>query len=295
MPTIVWLGESDCHRRELVGGKAANLSCLAAAYPVPPGFCLTVAASRARQVASLADDLRDAVSAAYQTLATRCKTTNPSVAVRSSAIDEDGTASSFAGQYESFLNVVGVEAVFQAIDQCWASAQSERIRAYRQQQGLSDSMPLAVLVQQLVSADVSAVVFSAHPVTQDTGQVVISASWGLGESIVGGTVTPDTYIASKSSLRLTSSEITDKQCMTVRSDAGTQEVNVPRFLRTRPALNEEQVLEMAKLALNLEQEMGWPVDVECAYQADRLFLLQCRPITCPGRKCTSVLKTHRSG
>lgn len=276
---ILWFGEPDCHRRETVGGKAVNLSRLAAAYPVPPGFCLTAAAFAAKQSVSLMDGFCHGVATAYETLATGSATPDPSVAVRSSAMDEDGVASSFAGQYESYLNVTGVEAVLRAIGHCWASASSERIRAYRQQQGLADSMPLAVLVQQLVSADTSAVVFSANPVTKDTEQVVINVSWGLGESIVGGTVTPDTFVVDKSSLALVSADIANKQRMTVRSDAGTQEVNVPRFLRTQPTLNDQQIREMAQLALSLEQEMGWPVDVECAYQADQLFLLQCRPIT----------------
>jgi pyruvate,water dikinase len=278
-PTVLWLGEPDCHRREFVGGKAANLSRLAATHRVPPGFCLTVAAFQKVEEMAQESGFRDVVEAAYETLAAQCDVPSPSVAVRSSAIDEDGAATSFAGQYESYLNVVGLEAVWQAIDRCWASASSERIRAYRQQQGLSNSIPLAVLVQRLVSADVSAVVFSANPVTKDTGQVVINASWGLGESIVGGTVNPDTYTVDKSSLTLTASDIADKQRMTVRFDVGTQEVDVPRSLRMRPALNTEQILEMAQLALCLEREMGWPVDVECAYQADQLFLLQCRPIT----------------
>jgi pyruvate,water dikinase len=175
--------------------------------------------------------------------------------------------------------VVGIEAVVQAVSECWDAANSERIRSYRQQQGLSDPHPLAVLVQQLIRSDVSAVAFSANPVSGDTEQIVINASWGLGESIVSGTVTPDTYIVHKPDLKLTSSRVVDKLRMTVHSEVGTREVNVPRFLSTQPALNEAQILEIARLTLRLEQETGWPVDVECAYQADELFLLQCRPIT----------------
>jgi pyruvate,water dikinase len=272
-PTILWLGEHDCHRPEFVGGKAANLSRLAANYRVPPAFCLTASAFSERVIPY------DDIVSAYQTLAAECQAQDPSVAVRSSAIDEDGDAASFAGQYESFLNVVGVEAIIQAVSECWGAANSERIRSYRQQQGLSDLLPLAVLVQQQIGSDVSAVAFSANPVSGDTEQIVINASWGLGESIVSGTVTPDTYIVQKPSLKLTSSSIADKRRMTVYSEDGTREVNVPRVLSTQPALNEEQILEIARLSLKLEQETGWPVDVECAYQTDELFLLQCRPIT----------------
>jgi pyruvate,water dikinase len=136
-----------------------------------------------------------------------------------------------------------------------------------------------VLVQQLVASDVSAVVFSANPITGNRDEVVINASWGLGESIVGGTVTPDTFIVHKSDLAVVQGVIANKQRMTVSASGGTHEVEVPRFLRNEASLNGEQVLEMAKLALTLEVTMEHPVDVECAYAGGELYLLQCRPIT----------------
>ncbi|HEX5942524.1 MAG TPA: PEP/pyruvate-binding domain-containing protein, partial [Anaerolineales bacterium] len=150
-------------------------------------------------------------------------------------------------------------------------------------QGLSVERPqIAVLVQQLVASDVAAVVFSANPITGNRDEVVINASWGLGESIVGGTVTPDTFIVRKSDLAIISRTIADKQHMVVSTPGGTHEVDVPRFLRTQASLNDEQVVEMAKLALTLEATMGYPVDVECAYAGAKLYLLQCRPITTLG-------------
>jgi len=201
------------------------------------------------------------------------------VAVRSSAVDEDGTAASFAGQFESYLNVVGVEAVLDAIEKCWQTAVSDRVLAYRQQQGLASAKPIAVLVQQLVLADVSGVVFSANPVSGNRQEVVINTSWGLGESVVSGEVTPDSYIVRKSDLTILTRTIADKQQMTVPAESGTRSVPVPRFLRKRPSLNDEQILEMSRLACQLESEMGWAVDIECAYHNDTLYLLQCRPIT----------------
>jgi len=138
---------------------------------------------------------------------------------------------------------------------------------------------IAVFVQQLVASDVSAVLFSANPVTGSRDEIMINASWGLGESIVGGTVTPDTFIVRKSDLAITSRTITDKQRMTVATSGGTHEVDVPRFLRNTTSLNDEQVIEMANLALTLETTMEYPVDVECAYAEGKLYLLQCRPIT----------------
>ena len=108
---------------------------------------------------------------------------------------------------------------------------------------------------------------------------MINASWGLGESIVGGTVTPDTFIVRKSDLAVVQRVIADKQRMTVSAPGGTHEVDVPRFLRNTTSLDDEQVIEMAKLALTLEVTMEHPVDVECAYAGGELYLLQCRPIT----------------
>jgi len=202
------------------------------------------------------------------------------VAVRSSAVDEDGATASFAGQHETYLNIVGADAILRAVTRCWDSAYSERALDYRRQQGLSvERVRLAVLVQQLVASDVSAVVFSANPVTGNRDEVMINASWGLGESIVGGTVTPDTFVVRKSDLSVINRVIADKQHMTVSAPGGTREVDVPRFLRNAASLTDEQVVEMAKLTLTLEVTMEHPVDVEGAYASGELYLLQCRPIT----------------
>lgn len=289
--SIVWLGEQAGEERSLVGGKAANLCRLASEHPVPPGFCLTsVAFARAvsggahefgeSSSAWLPRELRKEILHAYRRLAEHCGVAAPGVAVRSSALDEDGAGASFAGQHETYLNVVGGDAVADAIARCWASAFSARAREYRRRHGLAlEEVRIAVLVQELIHADVSAVIFSANPVTGNRGEVMINASWGLGESIVGGTVTPDTYLVSKADMRNVARRIAEKGRMTVIASGGTKEVEVPRFLRAQPALRENQVLEMAHLAMTLEKRMGHPVDVECAYQAGRLYLLQCRPIT----------------
>jgi pyruvate,water dikinase len=195
-------------------------------------------------------------------------------------VDEDGATASFAGQHETYLNIVGGDAIIQAMTRCWDSARSENALDYRRQHRLSVEHPqIAVLVQQLVAADVAAVVFSANPITGSRNEVIINASWGLGESIVGGTVSPDTFIVRKSDLAVISRVIADKQRMTVSAPGGTHEVDVPRFLRNEASLNAEQVIEMAKLALTLEITMEYPVDVECAYAGGELYLLQCRPIT----------------
>jgi phosphoenolpyruvate synthase/pyruvate phosphate dikinase len=283
---VLWLGDPACEDLLLVGGKAANLSRLAARHRVPPGFCLTTDAyerargGSGRQPGDASPAMQAAVAGAYAALADRAGASQPGVAVRSSAVDEDGAHASFAGQHETYLNVVGAEAVAEAVERCWDSATTERALEYRRQQGLAvDNPRLAVLVQHLVPADVAAVAFSANPLTGSRDEVVINASWGLGESIVGGTVTPDTYLVRKRDLAVTDRRIADKRRMTVSVPGGTREVDVPRFLRERPALDAGQAAAIARLTADLESTMGWPVDVECAFAGEHLYLLQCRPIT----------------
>lgn len=281
---LVWLDQVACQEVLRVGGKAANLSRLAAFHRVPPGFCLTTKAyaqwAVGRVVSTVPEAARALVSAAYATLAARCEMPEPRVAVRSSAVGEDSQSASFAGQYETYLNLVGAEAVVEAVGRCWASAHSERVLAYQRLQGAPPTeVSLAVLVQQLVAADMSLVAFSANPVSGDQAEVVINASWGLGESVVSGTVTPDTYTVHKADLVITARHIAEKQRMTVMLPNGVQEVPIPRPMRKQQALSDAQVVEVAHLARALERHMGWPVDIECAYQGETLYLLQCRPIS----------------
>jgi pyruvate,water dikinase len=134
---------------------------------------------------------------------------------------------------------------------------------------------MAVLVQQLIAADVSLVAFSANPVTRSTEEIVINATWGLGESLVSGTVTPDSYTVRKVDRVIMQQQHAAKSVMTILAPHGVNEVPMQRL----PALTAAQVQEVATLALTLEAEMGWPVDIECAYQGGKLYLLQCRPIT----------------
>jgi pyruvate,water dikinase len=277
-----------------VGGKVAPLSRLAARYRVPPGFALT---TRAYDLAGallgdgpgadgsvLPDLLKRQVEVAYRALAELTGLDEPPVAVRSSAVDEDGAATSFAGQHDTYLNVIGAEAICDAIVRCWASARAPRALEYRRQHGLqTETARIAVLVQQLVVADVAGVVFSANPLTGRRDETVINASWGLGESIVGGSVTPDTYVARRTGpppdWTIVERGLAEKRRMTVAVPGGTREVDVPRLLAGRPSLTDEQVKEAASLAFDLEQAMGWPVDLEFAHRDDVLYLLQCRPIT----------------
>lgn len=289
---VVWLDDPRADHISWVGGKAANLGRLAHHHAVPPGFCLTIEAfhravdggadldERAPDIATLPERLRDEIAECYVDLGRRMGEENPSVAVRSSALDEDGTVASFAGQFDTYLNVVGLDDVLRAVMRCWASGQSERIVAYREQHGLShEGIGVGVLVQDLVPADSAAVVFSANPMNQNRDEVVINASYGLGESIVSGTVTPDTVVVRRDDLSVVSYGLGAKRQMTIRVHSGTIEVPVPHLLQHQHVISNRQVAELAQLAIDLEAEMGWPVDIECAFSRGQLYLLQCRPIT----------------
>ncbi|MDP1850060.1 MAG: PEP/pyruvate-binding domain-containing protein [Solirubrobacteraceae bacterium] len=264
---ILWFEDAAAADPARAGGKAAALATLARHRRVPDGFV----------VAGTPD--ADAVEEAYAELAARAGEDEPLVAVRSSATDEDGQSSSFAGQHETILGVRGIDELLAAITTCRASAHTDRALQYRRANGLArPSAPLPVLVQLLVPADAAAVVFSVNPVTRG-GEVLVNAAFGLGESIVGGTVTPDEWALARPSLHVTRRTIADKRRMTVRAPGGSREVDVPAPLRRLPSITDEQARAAATLALELEAELGFPVDLELAWTGDELHLLQCRPIT----------------
>jgi len=279
---VSWLGQPDARDSSLVGGKAASLGGLGAHHRVPAGFVLTTQA-HTRIGLEGAGCLRKLVEANYELLAKRLGADEPAVAVRSSAVDEDGAEASFAGQHATLLNVAGAAAVTRAVAACFESAGAEHALEYRRRHGLDvDGVQMAVLVQQLVCADTSAVVFSANPISRSSDEVVINASWGLGESIVGGAVTPDTYVVAKHDLSITTRLLGAKETMTVPVEGGTREVDVPAELREQHSLDDAKIVKLAELAVSLEERAGHPVDIESAFHAERLYVLQCRPITTLG-------------
>ncbi len=298
---------------EAVGGKGASLARLAAAgLPVPPGFHITTLGYRRfvseNQIAdaivsaaarATADDLASLDTASEQIQALMAKGTipgdiaglirrwydemgagNPPVAVRSSATAEDLPGMSFAGQQDTYLNVRGGENVLAAVKRCWASLWTARALGYRARQGIRpEDVALAVVVQQLVPAEVAGIVFTANPLTGARDEVMINAAWGLGEAIVGGQVTPDTFIVNKQSSAIASQEIADKNVMTVRSPEGTREEPVPADQRARPSLQPRQAAQLAQLGIRIEQLHGRPMDIEWAIHGGQISILQARPIT----------------
>lgn len=162
------------------------------------------------------------------------------------------------------------------IEETWASARTEQALAFRQQQGLSTArIGLAVLVQLLVLSDVSGVIVSANPVNNRRDELGIAANWRLGESIVGGTITPDTWIIHTPSRALVAEQIAEKYRMTIAIDGGTREVDVPQILRRQPSLSRSQIDEVARFG----QNKGWPVDTGFAYAQGHLCFLQCHSMT----------------
>src|SRR5437899_22193 len=258
---VAWLGEPASLDATTVGGKTANLGRLATSFRVPPGFCLDVSAFDQLRRAMDGDPesrarLRELVAASYADLARRVGQREPRVAVRSSAIGEDSGDSSFAGQHETILDVGGVDAIVDALLECWRSVSSDRAAAYRKQRGIAGAPRIAVLVQLMVPADASAIAFSADPVSGTRDVVVVNAARGLGDAIASGTITPDSYTVRKRDLAITS-----------------------RFCASGAAVPDADIAAIARLAIQLETVMGGPVDIECALRDGELHLLQCRPIT----------------
>ncbi|HEY8825117.1 MAG TPA: PEP/pyruvate-binding domain-containing protein [Candidatus Limnocylindria bacterium] len=258
---VAWLGEPASLDATTVGGKTANLGRLATSFRVPPGFCLDVSAFDELRPALDGDTvararLRELVAASYADLGRRVGDAEPRVAVRSSAIGEDSGDASFAGQHETVLDVGGVDAIVDALLECWRSVYSERAAAYRRERGIAGAPRIAVLVQLMVPADASAIAFSADPVSGARDVVVVNAARGLGDAIASGTITPDSYTVRKHDLVITS-----------RACAGDG------------AVSDGDIAAIARLAMQLETVMGGPVDIECALRGDVLHLLQCRPIT----------------
>ncbi|WP_028963679.1 PEP/pyruvate-binding domain-containing protein [Sulfobacillus thermosulfidooxidans] len=200
------------------------------------------------------------------------------LAVRSSSLFEDTKEASFAGQYATLLGVSRAE-VFDAIKHCWSSMTHAHVQSYATKQGISlKTSSMAVIVQDLVHADVSGVSFSLHPVTGDN-QVVINASYGLGEVIVDGTVTPDVFEIDKTTGHVNQIMGFKEYWMRLKDDGGTEILDTPIDCQTRFSLTPYEVEEIYQLTCKLEQIAGYPIDVEWALADHTLYCLQMRPVS----------------
>jgi pyruvate,water dikinase len=263
------LGAGDAER---VGGKCANLGELTGAgFPVPPGFAVTTAA-----VAAPWGDVADAVAAAYRALG------EPPVAVRSSAVGEDGADASFAGVQDTYLWRRGIDDVLDALRRCWASIGNPEAVAYRAGHGVAETR-MAVAVQAMVDARVAGVAFTRNPVSGDPSTVAVDASWGLGAPVVGGEVTPDSFLVNKITGAVLRTEIGAKEteCVPDPAAGGTVTRDVPAERRRRPCLEPQELTALVELARRVERHYGCHQDVEWAIDraSGELRLLQARPET----------------
>ncbi|MHC4314183.1 MAG: PEP/pyruvate-binding domain-containing protein [Planctomycetota bacterium] len=295
-----------------VGAKAFSLARMdRTGLPVPPGFCITAAAyrkhleinnlvghieSKLQQIrnaspaatkkalsnlrqaiidAPLADTLCQQIEDHYRTLAAN------HLAVRSSATAEDLPGHSFAGQYDTYLGIDNFQKCIEAVKKCWASLWTDRAYNYRQNNGFEHTaVNMAVIIQSLIAADVSGVLFTADPRYGPCGNIVIEASFGLGQALVSGKVTPDRFVVHRKKLWPLFHTISEKKIECVLDGDGTvKEQEVANDRSIAPSLDKKQIKRLAKLARKIEAGFGCPQDIEWAVYKSKIFLLQSRPIT----------------
>jgi len=256
-----------------VGGKGLSLGKMAVAgLPVPPGFVITTEAyRRLTQIGIRADSaFKRELEAAYSRLG------GGLVAVRSSATAEDAADTSFAGQQETILGVVGLEPVIGAVERCWRSLFTERAVAYRAKQGIDRAaIAMAVVVQQLVPAESAGVLFTRDPLDASGSTMLAEASWGLGEAVVSGRVTPDRFKLERDTGAVSEKHLGRK---TIRITAAGEE-HVSAELQQQFCLSDNALSQLAELGRSVERFYGDPRDIEWAFADGKFFLLQARPIT----------------
>lgn len=295
----------------VAGGKGASLGEMTnAGFPVPPGFVITASAferflqelPRSEDIAAqlkqvnlqdtnsvdhasqvirdiihdcpMQKDLADEIIQAHAALGAEF------VAVRSSATAEDSAIASWAGELETYLNTIQ-EQLIENVKKCWASLYTTRAIFYRKQNKLEDAtIHVAVVVQQMVDSDVAGVCFTVHPVTEDRNQLIIEAGFGLGEAVVSGQITPDSYIVAKDTTTLIDKYISTQTMKIVRNaKRKNEQVTLQEPEASQQKITEEQVEQLTALAIRIEKHYGFPVDIEWAIHNNGLFITQVRPIT----------------
>lgn len=324
---ILWFEDLRKEDVLIVGGKCANLGeLLQAGIPVPPGFAVTAQAYEkfitetgiAKKIYKIIEktvtDINDphqyekaskeirqliestpilpqiekAIKNAYNELGKRTKSSRVFVAVRSSATAEDLPDASFAGQQETYLNVKGGKELVEKTVRCWSSLFTPRAIFYRTQKGFEhEQVLISVGVQKMVDAKVAGVTFTINPVTGEPNQIVTESTWGLGESVVSGAITPDNYITDKNTLEIISKKIAKKTVEYVRdSKTGkTNRLNVPIERQGQSSLTDEEIVKLTELANRIEkhydgkpQDIEWAIDRHLAFP-ENIFIVQSRPET----------------
>jgi len=303
---------------DIAGGKGANLGELTqAGIPVPPGFVITSATYQkfmdetgitqkimdildaldvnnnkelqesAREIkkiiieTEIPDEISSLIIESYNALCHRIGKENAFVAVRSSATAEDLPEASFAGQQDTYLNVKGPEDMIKYVRKCWASLFGARAIFYREENNFDHSkVYIAVVVQEMVDAEKAGVMFTVHPSTGEE-KILIEGAWGLGEAVVSGTVTPDTYWVDKATGEILRKQISEKNIMfQKKSENGqTVKVPVPEDLKNKQVLNEDEIAQLVELGKRIQEHYQFPQDTEWAIENGKIFMLQSRPVT----------------
>ncbi len=223
--------------------------------------------------ATMPKDIARAITEAHAKLASTY------VAVRSSATAEDSSSAAWAGQLDTYLNTPA-RMVLKNVQRCWASLFTPRAIFYRFEQKLHKTkISVAVVIQRMVESEVSGTAFSVHPVTQDKGQLIIEAGYGLGEAIVSGQITPDSYVVEKRGWRILDINVSEQERAIRRAPQGNTWKAVPKSQQRKQKLTNVQILQLAKLIVSIEKHYRFPVDVEWARAKGRFFITQSRPIT----------------
>ena len=295
----------------LASGKSASLGeMLRAGIPVPPGFVILAVAFEKFleetglniEIDSILDSVNhkeihtvENVSEKIKALILKAKLSqdvideiqkffkkldSKYVAVRSSATAEDSTSAAWAGQLESYLNTTE-ENLIENVKNCWASLFTPRAIFYRFQKNLHNlQVSVGVVVQKMVESEKSGIAFSVHPVTQDRNQLIIEAGLGLGEAIVAGRITPDSYVVEKQPRRIINKNVQIQTKGLYRAEKGGNEWHdIPKEKGTKQVLSDNEILELTELVLQIENVFGHPVDIEWATENGGFEILQARPIT----------------
>lgn len=306
---LIHLSKSDI---AIAGGKGASLGEMTrAGIPVPPGFVVSASAfdlfleksgigveieptlhsvihNETHSVDQASSRIRNLIQKAEipasigkEILAQFSRLNAKFVAVRSSATTEDSATAAWAGQLESYLNVTKKN-LLESVKKCWSSLFTQRAIFYRFEKMLrKQSVSVAVVVQKMIQSEASGICFTVHPVTKIRNQMVIEAGYGLGEAIVGGKVTPDTYAVrkDKKESKILDKNISEQRVMIVRGVNGVKEIPVPNVKQGKQKLSDDQILKLAGICSEIERHCRRPQDIEWCLEKGKLYIVQSRPIT----------------
>ncbi|MDP3986421.1 MAG: PEP/pyruvate-binding domain-containing protein [Candidatus Veblenbacteria bacterium] len=302
------LSKNDTHR---AGGKGASLGEMTRAkIPVPPGYVVLASAfdrflhetnlevdieSQLKKVnhkdissvdkysaviRDLIHDVKMPKDLQLEILGEFKKLKVKLVAVRSSATAEDSSQASWAGELETYLNTTEKN-LLGKVRQCWSSLFTPRAIFYRHEKKLHKAkVSVAVVVQAMVQSEIAGIAFTVHPVTKDRNQMIIEAGWGLGEAVVSGQVTPDSYVINKKTLALMDVNVAEQaKHMVGKAGGGNVWKAVPKHDQRTQKLSGKQIIELAKICLGIEKHYGFPCDIEWAFSRGKFYVTQSRPIT----------------